>query len=382
MPLALRPYVTAGVALVGAGIIAVTPVAAPPPAVQTHAVQLSAAIDNPIEVFAPVFTQAGTVVQNAIQAELNNPFPVTRAIIDKAAADGKALGDMATALAPVVQNLVKYFPVTTEVAMKRLAEGDLDGALGTYIGLFFGPVWVGFMQYMKVVGLVEDKFEIAKRVTSAAMYYAWGMISVAASGFGFAQTVAANIEAVGKSIATGDPTNVVNAVQHGIANVASAAINQADYLKLVLDPRPALAAAINPPPPDPEEEFLTATTDRQVAAVSLPATPAPSVEVPPAEPTTEDVATGVDAPGEATPAAETPTTETRSLVRDSLVAVPGKPGITSTTKKSAAKFVSEVRDGISTTVNKIGEDVKKALAKPEKKSTSASAHADKASDAG
>ena len=36
----LRPYATAGVALVGASIIAVTPMAVPPPSVQMRQVQL------------------------------------------------------------------------------------------------------------------------------------------------------------------------------------------------------------------------------------------------------------------------------------------------------------------------------------------------------
>ncbi|MGV0741256.1 hypothetical protein [Mycolicibacterium sp. XJ870] len=86
----MRPYVTAGVALVGASVIAVTPVTASPSEIQTHAVQLSAtAIDNPIDVFSPVFEKAGTVITDAIQARVDDPFPILDGLIGKALADGQ-----------------------------------------------------------------------------------------------------------------------------------------------------------------------------------------------------------------------------------------------------------------------------------------------------
>ena len=60
MQSALRPYVTAGVALVGASAIAVSPVTVPPSAVekvQDAAVELSA-LNNPIDTLRPIFEQA------------------------------------------------------------------------------------------------------------------------------------------------------------------------------------------------------------------------------------------------------------------------------------------------------------------------------------
>lgn len=364
MTLALRPYVTAGVALVGAGIIAVTPVAAPPPTIQAHSIQLSAAIDNPVDVFAPVFDKARTVIETNIQNELANPFPIANAVLSRALADGQTLGDIANTLAPVITNLVKGFPVTTEFALKKLAAGDLDGALGAYVGLFFGPVFVGFMQYQRVIGLVGNQFDVGKRLAAAAMNHAWGMtIGIALAGFSLATTTAANIEEVGKAIGTGDPANVVNAIQHGVANIASAAISQADYIKLVVDPRQAFGKAINPPPPDPEEEFRTANAVPEVETLSLPAASSAPVETPAAEPISEEVTETMR--------------ETKPLVRGSLVAAPGKFGSLGKADRPAVKVASDVRDGISATAKKIGENFKKAFAKPEKKSTSAPTGADK-----
>lgn len=381
LTLALRPYVTAGVALVGAGIIAVTPVAAPPPTIQAHTVQLTAAIDNPVEVFAPVFDKARTVIETNIQNELANPFPIANAVLARALADGQTLGDIANTLAPVITNLVKGFPVTTEFALKKLAAGDLDGALGAYVGLFFGPVFVGFMQYQRVIGLVGNQFDVGKRLAAAAMNHAWGMtIGIALAGFSLATTTAANIEEVGKAIGTGDPAKVVNAIQHGVANIASAAISQADYIKLVVDPRQAFGKAINPPPPDPEEEFRTANAVPEVEAISLPATSSAPVETPAAETISEEI-TETSPSAEATQTEEAATRETKPSVRDSLVAAPGKFGNPGKANRPAVKVASDVRDGISSTVNKISEGVKKAIAKPEKKSAS-SAGAGKGPDSG
>ena len=82
MQAALRPYVTAGVALVGASVIAVTPVTVPPTAIEVRdtAVQLSA-LTNPIDIFRPVFEQALENAQTVGQAIAANPAPILEQIL-------------------------------------------------------------------------------------------------------------------------------------------------------------------------------------------------------------------------------------------------------------------------------------------------------------
>ncbi|MEV0669029.1 hypothetical protein [Mycobacterium sp. NPDC050441] len=82
------------------------------------------------------------------------------------------------------------------------------------------------------------------------------------------------------------------------------------------------------------------------------------LEAPKAQPTEEPKT--VDEVTDSTSEAAKPT------VRNSLVAVPGKLGSTPAATKPAAKAASDVRDGISATAKNIGEDVKKAFAKPAK----------------
>ena len=68
MQAALRPYATAGVALVGASVIAVSPVTVPPTAVEAgprYVRSSSPRLVNPIDAFRPVFEAALTDLQTA-----------------------------------------------------------------------------------------------------------------------------------------------------------------------------------------------------------------------------------------------------------------------------------------------------------------------------
>ena len=80
MQLALRPYVTAGIALVGASVIAVSPIVPSHSEVHLPAVNLTASIDNPFQVFAPVVNAAGNWITSTIQSEITNPFPILQQI--------------------------------------------------------------------------------------------------------------------------------------------------------------------------------------------------------------------------------------------------------------------------------------------------------------
>ncbi|MEV0669027.1 hypothetical protein [Mycobacterium sp. NPDC050441] len=388
MNLALRPYVTAGVALVGASVIAVTPVTAPPPAMQSHSIQLSAAIDNPIEVFAPVFAQASTVIQNAIQAEIDDPFPIIVGLAGKLAADGKTLGDIASTLGQSYAGLVAGLPGALTTYAQKIAAGDFTGAVGAFMPIAMGPFMTTFMQLMNVQSFVKTQFDVARDLTGAAILTAWSLgPGQLLSVYGVIGAVTNTLGELVKAVPTGDPGKIVNVIQHGAANIATAALGAADLWRWSLDDaRQNFRDILNPPPPDPEEEFRTAKVVPDLAK-SLPAAKAVTLEAPLAVPKTEVVTEAVSSPAvaptnEATATEEVTTPATKPLVRDSLVAVPGKPGVTSAGKTERNKFASAVSERVSATVNKIGEGIKSALAKPEKKPTTASTGAEKAGGAG
>ncbi|MGV0785168.1 hypothetical protein [Mycolicibacterium sp. XJ775] len=371
MNLALRPYMTAGVALVGAGVIAVTPVAAPPPEMQSHSVQLSAAIDNPIEVFSPVFAQASTVIQNAIQAEVDDPFPIIVGLAGKLAADGKTLGDIANALGQSYGGLVAALPGALTTYAQKIAAGDFTGAVGAFMPIAIGPFFTTFTQLMNFQNFVKTQFEVAGDLTNAAIMGAWSLgPGQLLSAYSVIGAVTGTLDKLVKAVPTGDPGEIVNVIQHGAANIATAALGVADLWRFSLDDtRQNFRDILNPPPPDPEEEFRTAKLVPDLAK-SLPAAQtvsvdAPSVETPQAEPETKAVTEVVPSPDATSTTEATP--ETKPLVRDSLVAAPGKPGLKTVRNAPAHKIASSVSEQVSATANKIGEGIKSALGKPAKK---------------
>ena len=106
MQSALRPYATAGVALVGASVIAASPVTMPPTAIEVRdrAVELSALV-NPIEVFQPIFEAALENAQAAGQAIADNPAPILTQVIANQLANIGNIGDGLAAQIGVIPEL-------------------------------------------------------------------------------------------------------------------------------------------------------------------------------------------------------------------------------------------------------------------------------------
>ncbi|GAT02621.1 hypothetical protein [Mycolicibacterium fortuitum] len=377
MNLALRPYVTAGVALVGASVIAVTPLAAPPPAIQTHAVQLSAAVDNPIDVFAPVFDKANTVVQAAIQAEVGKPFPILNALIGKAAVDAQMFGGMANEVAQSFATVGTTLPPALQAAFQSLAAGDFNGYVAAFTPVFMGPFLTFQNKYIATANWVRSQLTLAGQVAYVAINAVNGLtIGQALNLLGPINAITNTLTELAQvAIPSGDPGTIINTIQHGIANISVAGLTFADNYRSYVDsrrialgklinPPTALAALASPAPPN--------STMSELSAASATESPTTAPEVGAAD-TGESAAAGSkpesSEPKAVAVTAEQVTEPTKPSVRNSLVAVPGKAG--ATTNKPAAKVASDVRDGISSTVNKIGESVKKAFTKPEKKPASA-----------
>lgn len=123
-----------------------------------------------------------------------------------------------------------------------------------------------------------------------------------------------------------------------------------------------LNAPSNIAAPDPSETEAPQENESPREATTLGDTAAATAESSPAE----------DAPDSATAEATAPTEESAvtdaatPLVRESLVAAPGKASTRPAIDKAAADVVADVRDGISATAKKIGKGVKKAFTKPDK----------------
>jgi hypothetical protein len=143
MELALRPYVTAGVVIAGAGLLAVAPLGPPALEIQTRAVQLTAAEDFvadvvsaatmrgqefPISTWADVFTNTFSNLENIGSDFTNDPTPILSAIMQNQL---DYSNELATGFETSGTNLVNALQDLPEVLSKftsDLTSGDVYAA--------------------------------------------------------------------------------------------------------------------------------------------------------------------------------------------------------------------------------------------------------------
>ncbi|MEZ0364078.1 outer membrane porin GjpA [Mycobacterium sp. pUA109] len=109
--LATRPWITAGVALAGASLIAVTPVTAPPrPDVALPDIEFTAGLD-PITPWVDVIQQASTNVSDLVTAWSSDPFPIIRQIATNQIGYLEDIfrGDFGAAFSQIAHNLQAGF---------------------------------------------------------------------------------------------------------------------------------------------------------------------------------------------------------------------------------------------------------------------------------
>jgi hypothetical protein len=353
LQLALRHYVTSGIALVGASVIAITPVQPVPsalsdmhvPAVYAADVQLAAVL-NPFEVFAPIVGQAVSNAQVIGQKVLENPMPILRALaLNQLDGAGTLMGlgmDVGAALAAMVLAV----PGNIQTAIGLLQAGQVDQALKVVENGFVSPFIPLFM-----TGLPK-LIEVLKQPLIDAQVLLDTLPSTLIVGVGFPllntayglQTQIVNgITAVVAALGTGNPEAVVNAIITGAANFTQELLNgnpaNNTYGLLgiygaingFLDARTLAEYFLRPP-----AEFAARATASTAAATTLAlavspdtttAAPAPVSSVSeegaaggeapetsePAETPAEAspaVETAAESPVEETPVEETPTAET------------------------------------------------------------------------
>ena len=130
MQVGLRPYATAGIALVGATAIAMTPVAPPLPEVQVASppVALSASI-NPITPWIDVFNATSANATALTGAYFNAPFPVLQQLLvnqsdylQQLLTNPADIGNVISQIGQNLQNAIKY---ATFIGLDSESEADL-----------------------------------------------------------------------------------------------------------------------------------------------------------------------------------------------------------------------------------------------------------------
>ncbi|MGV0688336.1 hypothetical protein [Mycolicibacterium thermoresistibile] len=343
----IRPYATAGVALVGAGVIAVTPVAPPPADIQVsrQAVALSA-ISNPGD---PVVAY-GELIANTIGSLQGlggqfaaDPAPVLVKILQNQIANGQLIGSaLDEALGFLLQG-VEALPGALEEAFALLTQGDLKGAVDAFMmGII--PAALGMIVPL-VAGsmIITNTADNFARAVSAVL----DVDAMLPTLLGFAGPVLSAVDgfvtsgqAVLDGVLAGDPIAVLNAVASTPAVLIDAVLNGSGTLLGFL-PLPGLLTPATAPIGGPIATLLgirNAIADalqpvEQDAAASAAAPMAAKAEVK-AEEEVDAVAAVTSVPGENFRTVNL-TTELSTAVENP---VAGEP------KKSAAV------DGVPTTV--------------------------------
>lgn len=234
MQLAMKPYVTVGVALVGASVIAVAPIA---PRAELHlpAVNLTASIENPITVFTPVVNAAGDLIRETLQAEFADPFPILRQIFANQQYTVQQLLSAVNAGGAAIGELVSGLPAALGAAGAILRTGDINGAIDSLVASGLQPI-LNFILGVStpLQAAFERPFVVGQELVGAAFEVGLAVTVALAQtfiGIGFQvgttpvlQNLVNVTESIVQSIGTLNPINVINAVQNGIADILLNAI--------------------------------------------------------------------------------------------------------------------------------------------------------------
>jgi hypothetical protein len=137
MTAAVRPYATAGVALLGVSVIAISPLAPPLPdvhamqrTVSSVGVELSAAVD-PIQNWIQVFQKTAANLNAIGQQVVASPAPILSQIIANQKASLKALQTAFDTNRKVVEQVLNSAPSVFATAQAQLQSGNIKGAVST-----------------------------------------------------------------------------------------------------------------------------------------------------------------------------------------------------------------------------------------------------------
>ncbi len=150
MHTALRPYATAGVALVGASVIAISPIAPPLPDIHIAAPHVSASVEltqfvNPITTWVDVITNTFANVAGLGQEILANPAPILQVVIGNQIGYAQQLVGTAQTVATDLANALSILPSTLQTAFTQLSSGDIFNAIQT--------VWLYAVNTLESIGL-------------------------------------------------------------------------------------------------------------------------------------------------------------------------------------------------------------------------------------
>src|SRR4051812_16053159 len=149
MHAAIRSYATAGMALLGAGAIAITPISPISDPVHSAALRISNADVNLVALVDPVTAYTNLVTHtvasltglaNEIAAD---PLPILRAMLGNDLGNAQILADALSQSGAALSDQLKALPAALQTTVTQLRNGQVSDAIvglfGTGVGLLLGP---------------------------------------------------------------------------------------------------------------------------------------------------------------------------------------------------------------------------------------------------
>ncbi|TDO08838.1 hypothetical protein EV580_4868 [Mycobacterium sp. BK086] len=233
MNVAVRPYATAGVALVGASVIAVSPLAPPMPnvqavqrAVSSVGVELSASV-NPIENWIQVF-QTSVANLGAIGQQIaDSPAPILQQIVTNQIAAFEDLKTRFDNNAGTIKLILDGAPNAIATARGQLQSGDIVGAFDTFNNQIVIPLALAGVQAVSdltrpLVSTVNNFAKAFATIPDAVFQVILPMT------FPLVSTINAAVQAtqdVYDGVVAGDPAAVINTLVNLPANLVNGFLN-------------------------------------------------------------------------------------------------------------------------------------------------------------
>jgi hypothetical protein len=230
MHTAVRPYAIRGIALVGASVIAISPIAPPldihlPSPAKVAAEAELAAFVNPIVNLFDVAQTSLTDLATTGGQVFANPVPVLRQIAANQFGIATTLG---TAAQGTVNALAAAnFPAVVRAALGQLGQGDVTGAVATInnavssavVGLAFGPL-APVLSIPSV--MAQNLLNVTNQIGLVVSSLGLGAVS---TGVGVTTQMALSTQAFIDAAARGDVVTALSTVLNAPIDVTGALLN-------------------------------------------------------------------------------------------------------------------------------------------------------------
>lgn len=257
MHITARSYLTAGIAAVGAGAIALTPVqpipahmsAATERAVGNLAVSLASSID-PITPWVDTFKTSAANIQQLFDFYIEKPFPLIQTIAANQVTyfQEATSGNIGLIPGQIWNNVQTFFQAPW-------SPGEVDPDTGIPVGEYISPVPVvtvasipisqNFVWQLLPTVLGDAYTQLSPLLNFLATPYSGQLVGLLGPVFAPLVSLTRSFTAIGQYFQDGDVVGAINELINIPANMTNAVLNGAGYLDLT-----GVVNAISPLPPE------------------------------------------------------------------------------------------------------------------------------------